>query len=806
MKTVLAILVAGLLAACSTQPNHPPRVGPIPDLSVVIGETLVWNLTAEDPDGDAIVFEVTGAPEGARVVRGGGTGREEPDAWRFQYAPLASHAKPGGQRYELTFVASDGRGGRTTETTTLTVWPEASIPVFLGPFAWTLNLGNANHLAVLIRVRDDDTARVVLSLKHSLEGARLDPVDGHSAMFSFRPRPSQVAAGAVFTFTVGASDGDHPEVLQDFAIVLVNADLFGGCPGSSPTAVHPRLSDQHAPGPYPIEVFARDPDSEVREVTLFWSAVKGQDEGDMNRVTLDPAGNGVFRGAIPDLSAAGGAGRLVFYHLRVFDDDDPTGGYCDHDLRLPENGQFATAVYGPAGSNVCLDDPALPDDLPRDASGLRLCPGSQDDFGVDLLAGEWLAVSVKAMSFGPDPRIRLLDPLGVVVQEAPSRVLVEATRTGRYRVIVAPQTPEPVTYAVRTAILADACVPDGFEPSGEPHAPASLSEGEFRATLCPADVDDYRFSLAAGEALSLAVRPAEPGADLALTLFQEGDVLPLRFASGPGAERRVVFETDRPVSLWARVSSESLREVPYALMLHVANQGLLCEEDLLGPCPTWQQAPTLFEATWDKLKICPGQSDFFQTGLNGGERLSVAVETEPGQPAPPLAVLGSNGQTVLAVGQSSGELALAEVTAPGPGSLYFRVGPAKDLAMTYTLSFWTKEPPGDCRQDRLEPNDSPDHAAVIPMGFTTHLTLCPGDRDLFALKVGAFEAISAVLLFGSAPARLSLQDGAGNVIARGEPVEYGEDLFYVVGAPQTVYLVVEGVAGPGWYDIGLLVE
>ncbi len=690
------------------------------------------------------------------------------------------------------------------------MWPEASIPVFVGPFAWSLNLGRDDHVAALVRVRDDDTAEVTLALRHGFEGARLDPVDGHSAMFYFRPRPSQVAPGAVFTFTVGASDGDHPEVLQDFAVVLVNADLFGGCPGSPPSAFHPALEDQHGPGPYPVEVRTQDPDSPVREVVAFWSAVRGLGEDEMNRLPLDRGPDGVFRGTVPDLSAAGGAGRLVLYHFRLSDDDDPTGESCDHGVRLPPAGEFAFAVYGPEAPDACLDDDlagaVAPPDLPRDASGLRLCGGQPDEFAVDLLAGESLAVATRPMSAGGPARVAVRDPSGVLVTDAPGGVLAEAGVTGRYGVVVTPASGLPVTYALKSAILADACTPDTFEPDQDPHPPASLPEGEFQATLCPADVDDYRFLVESGTAAAVTVRPGTPDADVTLALFEEGVDLPLRTASATGAERRVVFEADRPLALVARVSSGSLREVRYGLALDIAGQAVLCEEDLLGPCPTWDQAPTLFEATWDKLKLCPGKADFFRTGLNGGETLSVAVESDPGRPAPPLAVLAADGRTVLADGTESGEAALAEVVAPGPGPLFFRVGPPTDTALAYSLSFWTQDPPGDCRPDRLEPNDFPPEAATLPAGFTTHLTLCPGDRDLFALKVGAFQTVSAILLFGTIPSHLSLQDGAGNVLASGSPAEYGEDLFHVAGQPGTRYLVVDSAAGSGWYDVGVEVE
>jgi len=292
---------------------------------------------------------------------------------------------------------------------------------------------------------------------------------------------------------------------------------------------------------------------------------------------------------------------------------------------------------------------------------------------------------------------------------------------------------------------------------------------------------------------------------LSLALFEEGSDLPLRVAPETGAVRRVVFETDRFRTLRVQVTSSGLRAVEYSLTLAVQGQETLCEEDLLGVCSTPDQAPMLFEGTWSQLKLCPGKADYLATALNGGERLTATVQTSADSSAPALAILGGAGQ-LLAEAQVSGSEAVAQTVAPGPGPVWFRIGPAADVVVSYSLWFQAEDPSGVCTPDRMEPNDSVETSSAIPLGVTPHLTLCSGDRDVFAIRVGAWQTVWAYVLFGSTSVHASLQDGSGSVLATGAPAEYGEEVFLVSQAPMTVHLVVEPAGGVGWYDVLLDVE
>ncbi|MBL6974197.1 MAG: hypothetical protein ISR64_00560 [Deltaproteobacteria bacterium] len=779
--------------------NHPPDVAPVGDLTVTVGEALSIALVATDPDGDSVTFEVQGAPAGARVTADGQGG------WRFEYSPLASHAGPSGTTYELVFTALDHRGGETREATDLHVLPEGSVPEFKGPFAWTLNLAENDHLTAFIQVKDADTASLVIELIKGFEGALFDQVDGHTASIYWKPRPHQVGGSPVYTFTVSADDGSHAKVFADFAVVLVNSEMFGGCPGTPPTATHQPLSDQHGGGSYSVSVETDDLESQVREVTCFWSAVKGTPEPEMNRLELP--------GSIPNLAAAADSGRLVYYHFLATDDDDQTSDYCDHAVRLPKTGEFAFAAYGPDHPDTCLGDlygdpQTVPAQLPEGTvTGLRLCHGTEDVFTRLLVHGEGLAVAATPMSASGPLTVILEDPQGAILVQAPFGAFTTALVDGEFRVRVRPDDGKAVTYSLAATTSADPCQDDTFEPNQTPTTASLITQGLHQATLCPANPDYYGFHLDAGKAAAVTLTFDPQEADLDLTLFETDWSVPIRVSASTLGTEELVAEAAVPTDFLVRVDAVGLDSSAYGLDLQVEGQETLCEDDLFSPNASPYQAPVVFEATYPKLKLCPTKTDYFETGLNGGETLSVWVEVPAGQVAPPLAILAGDGQTVLAQGNTTGQMSQAEVVVPGPGPILIRTGPVTGQAVNYSLGFAASDPPGPCGPDRFEPNDQVETAPSLPQGLTTHLTLCPGDVDIFATKMGAWQTIAAYVLNGSVAVSTSILDAEEALVAAGTPAQYGEELFFLTQETGTFYLQVRAsTGGQGWYDVFLQTE
>jgi len=782
-----AALVAVLLVAGCGAANRPPDIAPIGAIEVTVGDTLVVPLHAVDPDGGRVRFSVRGAPEGAAVENGA-------DGSRFVFSPLASDAKPGGSRYDLVFTARDPDGAGADAPAVLTVWHEGSVPAFDGPFAWTLNLAATDRLSVRVRVRDYDTARLDLRLLRGIDGAVFEVVDGHTASLFWKPRPSQIAAGPVFTFQVGASDREHPEVLADFAVVLVNPDLFGGCPGTAPVGRHEPVGDVRGGGSVALALTATDAESRVRAATLYWSAAQAAD-GAFNEVPATGE-DGAFEAAIPDLSAAAADGLLVFYHFEASDDDDPKSAACDHQVRVPKTGEFAFAVYADPDAG-CLDDdlcrhcteanaPPLPDET---VAGLRLC-GDEDVFQATVPQGGVVGVVARPMSSTKPPRIEVRNP--EVEASGNGRVLATVPAGGVVHVAVIPPDGDEMTYELSAAVFPSGC--DIGDPEGIPIGPGR-TEGE----VCPTEIDTYLLELRPGEAARLTLTFDPALADLDLRADDAfGNVVESAGSVGP---EQVTVEYAGGFAHVVTVSAVGLGSAPYALDVAVSDLSDLCTEDLLAPNATPGEAAVVPEGTWDRLKLCPGTTDHVRVGLNGGETLLATVAAEGDVPL--LAILDPDGGAI-ATGATAEGARTAEVEVPGPGDYVIRIGPAAgDEAVPYALSFGATDPAGECRPDRLEPNDSPDESLALANGYTTHLTLCDGDRDVFSFRLAEWESFSAWLLAGSAFPRGILLGPDKVEVALGQPTSFGEEVFHLAKENGTYWLVVEPDGESGWYDVGI---
>ena len=791
MRLLAPLVLALAIVPPSCARNSPPDIAPVAPLEVTVGNRVDVALVASDPDGDEVTFTVAGAPAGAAV-------EGDPGAQHFVYAPLASDAGPGGRVYDLAFVASDGRGGEATAATTLTVLPEYGAPAFEGPFAWTLDLASDRHVVAVIRVRDDDTAALTFRLIGGMDGARFVVVDGHTAALWWRPTPAQVASGTIaFPFQVGASDGTHPEVPGDFAVVLSNAGLFAACPGTPPRARFEPPPDFEGPGDVPLRVRAADAESVVREVTVECSAAVPAVPGQVTTVALqpDPADPGAFAGALPAPKAAG----MVFCHAFVTDDDDPAFDTCDHRVRVPADGEVGFHA-SPIAGGACADDglcgpcdTTAPATLPMGTTtGLRLC-GGPDAFRVHLEAGRSLAAVATSMA-DPDVPLKLMlwDAGGTAVGKGPW-LLAKAPMTGDYLLEVEPPdgTAGAVTYRLETAVLDPAC---DYLPSSAPAADG----GAFTDLLCSPGYAQYLVSPEAGQAARLSVRFA-PATPVFLDVTDPAGN-PAGFVAGFGDERHVVIESVAARTTYSvQVRSAAFGAVPFDWSDEFADLADLCTDDRFAPNASLEAAPVVPEGTWDNLRLCPGKADVFRLGLNGGEALTATVAMTDGGTVPPLAILDADGQVLATAAGTS-----VSATAATAGDRFVRVGPATAGAPHYSLTLATTTLHAACPADRLEPDDTPGAAATAPPGFTTHLTLCPaGDRDVFAFRMAPWEALTVRTRDGTAKTRLVVVDADGKPVASDVAVPGGREVFFLSPRSDTFDVIVDPDGAGGWYDLAV---
>ena len=115
--------------------NNAPLITSLPKLSSIVGGSYVYDVKAVDPDGDAIAYSLTNAPDGVTLDQLG----------RIRWTPQQANIGA----YPVEITVTDERGLTTTQTYTLTVIGDTEAPeVSLGFNDTRIELGQALDLRV----------------------------------------------------------------------------------------------------------------------------------------------------------------------------------------------------------------------------------------------------------------------------------------------------------------------------------------------------------------------------------------------------------------------------------------------------------------------------------------------------------------------------------------------------------------------------------------------------------------------------------------------------------------------------------
>ncbi|MEZ4465312.1 MAG: hypothetical protein R3F43_12725 [bacterium] len=111
--------------ACAEDENRSPSILPLDDLTIRVNMSGRVDVTAADPDDDRLSFEMRIEPEPPTQTQGRPAGSSLTRISNNQavFSGTPGVADAGGGRsavYAVTFIVTDGRGGRATETVQLT--------------------------------------------------------------------------------------------------------------------------------------------------------------------------------------------------------------------------------------------------------------------------------------------------------------------------------------------------------------------------------------------------------------------------------------------------------------------------------------------------------------------------------------------------------------------------------------------------------------------------------------------------------------------------------------------------------------
>ena len=171
--------VGCLALAAQSGDNQAPTLVPIGPQMVSEGQTLTIQLSATDPDGDAIMYGATPLPQGASLTSGG----------LFRYTPVRAAAGCNGTtQSNVQFTASDGLAS-ASETVPISVADAntSAAPVLADPADRTLYAGQLVQFQ--LQASDADGDSITFSSPNLPAGATLST----RGAFSWAPSSAQVA-------------------------------------------------------------------------------------------------------------------------------------------------------------------------------------------------------------------------------------------------------------------------------------------------------------------------------------------------------------------------------------------------------------------------------------------------------------------------------------------------------------------------------------------------------------------------------------------------------------------------------------
>ena len=751
-----------LLASCGDlgADGSAPRLEPVDNQWVVVGEQLSFYVKATDPDGDDLTFKISGRPTGAQFVA-----LDDGETALFTWIPEVTDADAGGRAYELEFFVIDDAGLWDSAKCTVTVMPQGAA-FFLNPPGYVLDLAESNVMEFVVAVKDDSAAQVDIGLVEGPEGVKLEQSGSKEAFFSWRPDKEQIA-GKLFWYvrfsargyaSKGGRQEQLYEIFHDVAIVITNAG-YAGCPGNPPVIIHEPLPDQHPAGSggYSVGAKIQESDSSVAKALVRWTTGNPAEEDSFKSLSMTSDDGVHFEGKMPAQNA--GAGLHIYYYIEATDDDDGTGISCDHQARFPKDGYLTFVAYGDGYDNACLEDSYEDNDSFEQVyflfetgsfPGLRICGSDVDYLGFTTGAGA-VNVAVQAFGNGSDLRIEPLDNmgnpiLGTMAGSASFTVSADKMISEILILRFSSESGNPVLFDLTVGTDDEACEPDSHEPNNAFTQAKMVGEGQHTGlTICAGDEDYFRVDIPANHHITAVVDHLASQGDLDLFLLGgDGQAVLASAETGSNLET-LSFDAFTPETFYLRISGYKGAANQYNLVIDLEGQGEYCPEDNLAPNQYVDEAIMVPPNEITNLMACPGKQDWFQLGLNGGETVTVKVYGEGGMLG--LTFFSPDGVSPLCTGTTGGTSTSLQCFAAVPGNYPFQVANNGLNAVPYMVEVTISEDLSVCKDDRFEANDSPGEAAPLEYSVTTWLKACGTNEDWFSLVGFPLERVNVYLLY-----------------------------------------------------------
>lgn len=718
IATGVALAIFALVASCGPGPQNRDNGAPELTLDVgseveyVAGEDVVQiRASATDPDGDALEFRLEDKPERATFQ----TFEQEA---LFTWRPIPSDVTDG-EPLPLTFVVEDTQGAVAEEVVRLRIRAGNGLPQFQNSSSKLYDVTSNRPLSFPVEVRDDDSERVEIRMPSDSapKGATFEQTDPKRGTFEWDPSPKQKNT-RVHSVTFVADDMENDPVEQNVTIIFKNGDGEDGggipAPGDSceddrPIAFEP-LPAQHTLEDYPIEATFSQSAAQTYDVaSVLWTTEDPLNDPDIdfNAKELETDGTAIS-GSIPNLALSSGESETVFYAVCALDRDAPEDSE-EKVVCSPDQLFHSFLAYSP-DDETCIDDgksigsqeSAAPFS-DSDWRHYRSCSDTTDVHTFEVAPEEQVTAFV-AFPFGQTLNLNVVDDTGQTRNDAlefsdclgVAAVTIERDATEAERTYYIEVTGSDIPYQTRLSREGQSggtCSPDDLEPNDSVGEATELTDNpNFDSlSICDRkDVDVFAADLLYGDVF---------GADLQFT-HADGNLDATLFA--PSESDSVGPETEGVAKSWSSDDGEQIaRTVEESGTYHfvvfsksasngyTANFETTCRSgDAFSGNHTQGQAALPQTKTYDKLKVCGGEPDWYERTVFEGQTLGATLRAKAGASLDDVSmrIYNESGNALKNETRSGDTLEIDHTAQMAPKAQYFiRVGAPDDLVYSLEI-------------------------------------------------------------------------------------------------------------------------
>jgi Cys-rich repeat protein len=435
---------------------------------------------------------------------------------------------------------------------------------------------------------------------------------------------------------------------------------------------------------------------------------------------------------------------------------------------------------------VCTELDNEPNDALAQALALptngALRSGTICNSGVDLWsfntgAGDGVSVTLVRGTGSGTPTFSVENSSGNVIASGTADTPTDiASAPGGSLIVRVRATGGDVDYSLRATTTAapPQCVQQDAEPNNDAAQAIALVPGTtVNGQICAADIDQWRFTAAALDDVTIALT----GANVRARVFDVGGAV-----VGEGTSTFTITDVDAGNYRVEVRGALSSTEAAYTLRTTLAPEPTAdpCTEGGLEPDSAAAPRPIGTDGSVAAGRVCASDTDFFRFDVVGTQTVSISVRFVDADGDIDVRLKDATGATVTsAAGVSDEELIVRSLTA---GSYTVEVFGFLDAVNTYTVAVTAA---GDCTEDAFEPNDTPARATPVgPAALTA--TRCANNDDLYAIRLETGDTLNATL--AGAGLTMSLLSKTGTVL-QGDAADGTNRRLQVSSLPADRYLL-----------------